>query len=239
MLDPIQIQECIAEGGLFALAIPPAAMAALAMLGLWLLLSLVRELKQRADLGRIRDLVIEGSLGQAILVADQRSKDDVLAVVRSGIVTVQSDGRIEPALEKIRQEATYRFGGRPPVLKMMALIALAMLPAALAIGGIVYAEGVVRDAAAALPDEAERAALLSVARADPAFSCPVDLGVTGALALAFPALLIGLLETRRRSSSTRERAVDTAALYAEMATRVVDPAHRVYAQERDRRRSDR
>lgn len=238
MLDPIHIQQCIAEGGVFALTIPPAAAIALAALLAWLLAAIVRELKQRADLNRIRDLVIEGSLGQAILVADLRSNDDVLAVVRSGIVAVQSDGRIEPALEKIRQEAGFRFGGRMPVFRVAALAALALLPAAMAAAGIVYAEGVVREAAAAIEDESERSALLSVAREDPAFSCPVDLGVGGALVLGIPAVLVGLLESRRRSIATRNRAIDTASVYAEMASRVIDPAHRVYAQERERRRRD-
>lgn len=222
---------------MFAMAIPPIALAIFVLEILWLAALFIGLLKSRADLNRVRDLVIEGSLAQAILVSDKRQHDDVLAVCRAGIVAIQSSGRVEQAVEKAVQEAGFRFGSnRRAWLRITFATLLVAVPGVLAAGGVVYAEGVVREAIAALPDEPEREALRSEARLDPAFSCPVELGSLGVLALALPALAIGALERRRRSLATRDYAINTAASLAEMASRVVDPAHRVYQQEKERRR---
>lgn len=237
MPDVSSLQACAADGGVFAMAIPPIVTTLFVLETLWLVALLVGALKSRTDLSRVRDLVIEGSLAQAILVSDKRQHDDVLAVCRAGIVAIQSSGRVDQAVEKAAQEAGFRFGSNRRAWMRIALAGLLVaVPGLLAAGGIVYAEGVVREAAAALPDEPEREALRSEARLDPAFSCPVELGSLGVLALALPALAIGALELRRRSLATRDYAINSAASLAEMASRVVDPSHRVYQQEKERRR---
>lgn len=237
MPDVSSLQACAENGGVFAMAIPPVAITLFVLEILWLAQLLVRTLKSRTDLSRVRDLVIEGSLAQAILVSDRRANDDVLAVCRASIVAIQSSGRVDQAVEKAMQEAGFRFGSnRRAWVRIAIAVVLVAVPGLLAAGGIVYAEGVVREAADALPDEPDRDALRAEAHQDPAFSCPVELGGLGVLALALPALAIGALELRRRSMATHDHAINTAASFAEMASRVVDPTHRVYQQEKDRRR---
>ncbi len=229
-----ELQACVADGGPFALGMPWLVIGLLALLVFWMFRSVTRELYQRTDLSRIRDLVIEGSLGQAILISDKRSRDDVLAVCRAGIVTVQSGGRLGAAFDKIQAEAAYRFGGTKMArFRVLVAILLASLPAVAAGGGVLYAQGVVQEAGAEAT-EGEREALLVAARMDPAFSCPVELGGAGVLLLLIPAAVIGWLEIERRSPRTRDRAIATASMYAEMASRVVDPGQKVYAKEREK-----
>lgn len=228
------MQECVPDGGVFALVIPPVATVLLAFEIAWLLAIGVRELKRRWDLIRIRDLVIEGSLAQAILVSDRRSKDDVLAVCRAGIVAVQSSGDRTAASERIEQEARVRFGTTlGSKMRIALLLLIALIPVGLAVGGRWYAETVLSETVAALP-EAERSQVVSSARAEAPFGCPISLGTSGAIALAVPALVIGWLEANLRSQRTRRRAVEQAEMFAEMAVRVIDPANRAYSAERGR-----
>lgn len=225
------IQECVPDGGVFALVIPPVAAFLLGIETLWLLIIATRALKRRADLIKVRDLLIEGSIGQAILLSDRRQSDDVLAVVRAGLVAVQSAGR-EQASERISQEAGFRFAQSfMTKARLAALAVMVAIPVGLAFTGRAYAERLALEVAAEIPEE-QRAAVLEEVRADPPFGCPFTLGFAGAIALAFPALMIGFLETARRSQSTRARAVSQAEVFADMAKVVVDPASRAYRDER-------
>ncbi len=229
------LQACLVGGGLFSLLIPPITLVLLALESAWLVWIVIRELKRRADLLRIRGLVIEGSLGQAILVADARSQDDLLAVCRTGIVAVQSTGDRQTAFEKLVIEAGWRYAGaRKALPKMVLLGVLVAIPCALAAGSRAYAENVLKEAAATVPD-IDRAQLRAAAADDIAFSCPGWMGLGGAVAVAIPALLIGAIEAYRYSARARDFAVQQADELAAMSVRVLDPSHRVYQQERERR----
>lgn len=229
-------QRCIADGGVFALLIPPIALLIAVIEVVWLGWLVVRALVQRADYIRIRDLVIEGSLGQAILVADARSKDDLLAVCRTAIVTLQSTGSRQQAFDKLVVEAGFRYAGaRRAIPRLFVLALLLAIPVGMVVGSRAYAEHVVHEAAASLP-ESERAPLLTAGTADPAFACPVWLGFQSLAFLAIPALLIGWIETSRSSNRVRDQVVKSADELAEMASRVIDPSHRVYREERERER---
>ena len=232
MLGLPSIAECVPDGGVFALLIPPVAGVLLAIEVLWLLSIGTRELKRRADLLKVRDLLIEGSIGQAILLSDRRQKDDVLAVCRAGIVAMQSSGDRMAASDRIHQEAGYRFGGGlKPRLRVAALVVIALIPLGMAISGRAYAERVALETAGTL-SEPERAKVLAEVRADPPFACPVALGLTGALALALPAIVIAWLEGNQRSKRTRKRAVGQAEMFADMAAVVIDPSSRAYRDQR-------
>lgn len=232
MLGLPAISECIPDGGVFSLLIPPVAGVLLALEILWLLSIGTRELKRRADLLKVRDLLIEGSIGQAILLSDRRQKDDVLAVCRAGIVALQSSGDRMAASDRIQQEAGLRFsGGLKPKLRVAALLFIAFIPVGMAIGGRAYAERLALETAATLP-EAERASVLAEVRADPPFACPFALGFAGALALALPAAVIAWLEGHQRSKRTRDRAVGQAEMFADMAAVVIDPSSRAYRDQR-------
>jgi hypothetical protein len=235
-VDPLEsARACFVSGGLYALVIPPVAFALLVIEFLWLIWVATRELRRRADLIHLRDLVIEGSLGQAILVADARSKDDLLAVCRTAIVAVQSNVPADEVMTRIEREATARYAGRGRArLRVVVLALLTLIPAGLAVASRAYAEGVLRQVAASVPAD-ERSTMISEARMDPAFGCPVWLGFGSAIALALPAVLVGALESTRFSSRARLNAIMQAQFLADMSVRVLDPAHRVYQQERDRR----
>lgn len=227
------IQECVPDGGVFALVIPPIAALLLAIEVLWLLVIGTRTLKRRADLIRVRDLLIEGSIGQAILLSDRRQSDDVLAVCRAGIIAVQSSGGDrEQASERITQEATFRFattlGTKAKILLLALMVAV---PLGLAFAGRAYAARVATAAAADFPEE-QRAAVLAEVWSDPPFACPFTLGFASALLLALPAFLIGVLEGGRRSRATRARAVTQAEAFADMASVVINPTSRAYRDER-------
>lgn len=225
------IQECVPDGGVFALVIPPVAAFLLGIETLWLLVIATRTLKRRADLLKVRDLLIEGSIGQAILLSDRRQSDDVLAVVRAGLVTVQSSGR-EQAAERITQEAGFRFAQTLATkARLVVLAVMVAIPIGLAFTGRAYAERLALEAAADIPED-QRASVLAEVRSDPPFACPFTLGFAGAIALAFPALMIGFLEANRRSQATRARAVSQAQMFADMAAVVVDPSSRAYRDER-------
>lgn len=229
------LQACVTSGGVFALVIPPVAGALLLLELLWLGWIVVRDLKRRADLTRIRDLVIEGSLAQAILVADARSRDDLLSVCRTAIVTVQSTGSRQQAWDKLVVEAGFRYAGaRRALPKIFLLGLLVAVPVGLTLWSRTYADKVAFDAASGV-SENERAAVLRAVEQDPAFDCPVWLGFTGAIAVAIPALLISVIEGYRTSYRARDSAVSQADQLAEMAGRVLDPSHRVYRDERSRR----
>lgn len=226
------IAECVPDGGVFALLIPPVAGVLLAIEIVWLLTIATRELKRRADLLKVRDLLIEGSIGQAILLSDRRQKDDVLAVCRAGIVALQGSGDRLAASDRIQQEAGYRFGGGlGPKLRIAALILIAFIPVGMAFGGRAYAERLALESAAGLPD-AERVRVLTEVRADPPFACPFALGLAGVIALAIPAIVIAWLEASQRSKRTRDRAIGQAEMFADMAAVVIDPASRAYRDQR-------
>lgn len=226
------IQECVPDGGVFALVIPPIAGLLLAIEALWLLVIGTRALKRRADLLRVRDLLIEGSIGQAILFSDRRQQDDVLAVCRAGIVEVQSSGDRTNASERIAQEAGFRFATTLGTkVRLVALTLIALVPVGLALTGRAYAEKVAREAAAEIPED-QRASVLDQVRGDPPFGCPYTLGFTAAIALALPAAAIGFLEAARRSQATRRRAVSQAEVFADMAAVVINPSTRAYREDR-------
>lgn len=226
------IDQCVPDGGAFALVIPPIAGVLLAIEVFWLLVIGTRALKRRADLIKVRDLLIEGSIGQAILLSDRRQSDDVLAVCRAGIVAVQSAGDRAAASERISQEAGFRFATTFATRARVVLLALIVIvPIGLAFTGRAYAERVLFEAAAEIP-EAQRASILDEVRADPPFACPFTLGFSGAFALLVPAMLIGFLETARRSRATRARAVSQAEMFADMASVVIAPTSRAYRDER-------
>lgn len=229
------LPACVRDGGIFGLAIPLAVAFVLAFLLLWLTRLVVRELKQRADLNRIRDLVIEGSLGHAILLSDRRRHDEVIAVCRAGIVAVQSTGSVDRAVERIGDEASTRFGGRRfgARFRVAVVVGLVATPAALAVAGrFYYADGVVRAALAEVPEAGRRTFLADAVR-DPGVSCPLRLGGLGALGLALPAVAIAMLVLDRRSERTRARAERLAMHYTEMSSRVL--SHRAYRDDRERR----
>src|SRR5579859_3031656 len=113
------------------MVIPPVVLALLGLELLWLGLLAVRELKRRSDLARIRDLVIEGSVGQAILYADIR-KDPVVEVCRTAIVAVLGSGNLEEAQEKADEAARSRFGKVPLFSGALFLVVLLLVPIALA-----------------------------------------------------------------------------------------------------------
>ncbi|HVO32018.1 MAG TPA: hypothetical protein VMV18_14835 [bacterium] len=229
------LQACVTTGGVFALVIPPVAGALFALEIVWLVWIVVRDLKRRTDLMRIRDLVIEGSLAQAILVADAKSRDDLLAVCRTAIVTVQSTGARQQAWDKLVVEAGYRYAGARKALPRILLLALIVaVPVGLTLWSRTYADKVAFDAAAAV-SEGERADVLRAVQEDPAFDCPVWLGFGAAIACAIPAIAIAGLEGYRTSYKARDAAVYQADQLAEMAVRVLDPSHRVYREERARR----
>jgi len=227
------IQECVPDGGVFALVIPPVAAALLAIEVVWLLVIGTRALKRRADLTKVRDLLIEGSIGQAILLSDRRQSDDVLAVCRAGIIAVQSSGGDRgQASDRITQEAGFRFGTTLATKARMLILGLMVaVPLGLAFGGRAYAQRVATEAAAGFPEE-QRAALLAEVSRDPPFSCPFTLGFTAAIGLALPALLIGVLEGGRRSRAMRAYAVMQAEAFADMASVVINPTSRAYRDER-------
>lgn len=227
------IQECVPDGGVFAIVIPPIAAALLAIEAVWLLMIGTRFLKRRADLTKVRDLLIEGSIGQAILLSDRRQSDDVLAVCRAGIIAVQSSGGDRgQASDRISQEAMFRFGTTLATKARLLLLALMVaVPLGLAFAGRAYAQRLANATAASVP-EAERAAVLAEVSSDPPFSCPFTLGFTAALALALPAIVIGALEGGRRSRATRAHAVSQAEAFADMALVVVNPTSRAYRDER-------
>lgn len=226
------IDQCVPDGGAFALVIPPVAGLLFAFEFLWLLVIGTRALKRRADLLRVRDLLIEGSIGQAILLSDRRQKDDVLAVCRAGIVAVQSSGDREQASDRIAQEAGFRFATTLATkARLVMLLLIIGVPVGLAFTGRAYAERVAREEASEVPAE-QRASVLAEVRNDPPFSCPLTLGFSGAVLLAVPALLIGFLESARRSQGTRARAVSQAEAFADMASVVIAPSSRAYRDER-------
>src|SRR5438270_2701393 len=132
MPDLSTLQSCAADGGVFGLVIPPVVFALLLLELTWLLAVVTRELKARSDLSRVRDLVIEGSVGQAILIADGHSRDEVMMTCRSAIVAAQS-GTIDEAFEKMQEEASRRFGPRRAILRDLTLLLIVMAP--LALGG--------------------------------------------------------------------------------------------------------
>ena len=234
-MDFESAQACLIGGGVFSLLIPPITIVLLVLEALWLLWAVVRELKRRADLGRIRDLVIEGSLGQAILVADARSNDDLLAVCRAGMVAVQNSGDRQTAWDKLVVEAGFRYGGaRRALPKVVALGIAVAIPVGLAIGSRAYARNVLHEAEGTVPD-IDRPQLRAAAEQDIAYSCPVYLGLGAALAVALPAALIGAIEVSRYSARARDFAVKQADELTAMSARVLDPTHRVYQAERDRR----
>jgi hypothetical protein len=233
MPDLGTLQACVADGGLFALIIPPVAIFLLALEIVWLFRVIARELVLRSDLQRVQDLVIEGSLGQAILISDKRANDDTLSICRTAIVAMQSSSTLEATAQRIQEEASTRFR-RGGTWRVLLVAFLAAIPAGLAAGSRVYAENVVRTAAAEVAPS-DRATLVQEGRMDPAFTCPPQLGLTGSLALLPAGLLVLLIEAERRSSRSRKRAVDRALVLAEMAHRVV--SHRVYQQERERARA--
>lgn len=227
------IDQCVPDGGAFALVIPPVAGVLLAIEVVWLLVIGTRALKRRADLLKVRDLLIEGSIGQAILLSDRRQKDDVLAVCRAGIVAVQSSGGDRAtATDRITQEAGFRFGTTLGTrARVVVLVLMVIVPLGLALTGRAYAERVLLEASTEIP-EAHRASILAEVREDPPFACPFTLGVSGAFALLLPALLIGFLEGSRRSQATRAHAVLQAEMFADMASVVIAPASRAYRDER-------
>lgn len=226
------IDQCVPDGGAFALVIPPVAGVLLAIEVVWLLVIGTRALKRRADLVKVRDLLIEGSIGQAILLSDRRQKDDVLAVCRAGIVAVQSSGDRAAATDRISQEAGFRFATTLGTRARVAMLALMVIvPLGLALTGRAYAERVLLEASTEIP-EALRASVVAEVREDPPFACPITLGVSGAFALLLPALLIGFLEGSRRSQATRARAVSQAEMFADMASVVIAPTSRAYRDER-------
>ena len=226
------IDQCVPDGGVFALVIPPVAGVLLAIELVWLLVIGTRALKRRADLLKVRDLLIEGSIGQAILLSDRRQKDDVLAVCRAGIVAVQSSADRAAASDRISQEAGFRFGTTMGTrLRVAMLVLMVIVPLGLAFTGRAYAERVLLEASTEIP-EAQRASVLAEVRDDPPFACPYTLGFTGAFALLVPALLIGFLEGARRSRATRARAVTQAEMFADMASVVIAPTSRAYRDER-------
>lgn len=226
------IQECVPDGGVFALLIPPIAAFLLGIETLWLLIIATRALKRRADLLKVRDLLIEGSIGQAILLSDRRQNDDVLAVCRAGIVAVQSNGDRGQASDRIAQEAGFRFAQTLATkARLVALGIMIAIPIGFAFAGRAYAERLAITAASEFPEE-QRAAVLAEVRADPPFACPFTLGFAGALVLAFPAAAIAFLESARRSKATRARAVSQAEMFADMASVVINPTSRAYRDER-------
>lgn len=227
------IDQCVPDGGAFALLIPPVAGVLLAIEILWLFVIGTRALKRRADLLKVRDLLIEGSIGQAILLSDRRQEDDVLAVCRAGIVAVQSSGGDRAAAtERITQEAGFRFATTFATrLRVVLLALIVVVPVGLGFTGRAYAERVLLEASTEIP-EAQRESVLAEVREDPPFACPFTLGFSGAFALLVPALLIGFLENARRSQATRARAVSQAEMFADMASVVVAPTSRAYRDER-------
>jgi len=224
------LQSCATDGGVFGLVIPPVVFVLLLLELVWLFAVVTRELKARSDLLRVRDLVIEGSVGQAILVADAHARDDVMMTCRSAIVAAQS-GSIDDAFEKLKEEAGHRFAPRSALLRDLALLLLVAVPLALGGASRLYAERVARAAAAGT--KSAPAAVMDEIAAEPAFTCPPQMSLAGALLLALPAVAIFGLLASRRSDAARKRALSEASVLAEMTFRVV--SHRAYAQEREAR----
>src|SRR5207237_6359838 len=114
-------------------------------------------------------------------------------ICRTAIITVQSTGSLDGAAEKIQQEAASRFKRRGITFRMVVVGMLASIPLLLAVGSRVYAEDVLRKAAAEVPAD-ERDRLFSEGRQDPAFSCPPELGLSGSALLLPAGLLVILIE---------------------------------------------
>ena len=230
MPDFSTLQACATDGGVFGFVIPPVVFALLLLELVWLFGAVTRELKARSDLSRVRDLVIEGSVGQAILVADAHARDDVMMTCRSAIVAAQS-GSIDDAFEKVKDEAARRFGPRSAILRDFVLLLIVAAPLALGGASRLYANRVANQAAANAKAAPE--AVLEQIAAEPAFACPPPMSVAGALLLALPALAIFGVLASRRSAGARKRALAEASVLAEMTFRVV--SHRAYAHEREQR----
>lgn len=226
------VRSCVVEGGPFTTLAVLAALAIAAIMFVWLARQLIRASARREDLQRVHDLLLEGSLGEAILFADKRSRDPVMGAVHAAITTIQSSKSRGQALERLQTELNVAFPRRRlRAVGMLLLLLLSLLPAGIGIAGSYWAQTEIAKAAEAMaeisPPDVDH--VWEDGRGSLVYACPQSLGVPASLALLLPLIL--LMVTSLRYWRAGKRAQREGERFIEMGARVLDPQYRVYARE--------
>ena len=237
----LYVQSCLTGGGPFLTLSVGLFGVMVVLLGGWFLSLTVREGARREQLKNIRDLLIEGSLGQAILQADRRAaRDPVFATVRAAIAAIQSTKDPERSMIRATEEADQEFGsGFIRKAAVLVLLVGTLLPAAAGIAGQQWAHVQIGKAAEAMHAALEGTAaqsedvlqVWSDGRASLQYECPARMGVPASALLLLPVTLLGLWGRRYWGQASRSRAVAVAEAFVHMSARVLDPKFRVYQQE--------
>ena len=226
------VSSCVVEGGPFTTLSVLLALGAAAAMLVWFARQIIRGTGRREDLRRIHDLLVEGSLGEAILFADKRSHDPVMRVVHVAVTAIQSSKSRKEATERLESEISIGFPKRRMrTLGMLGLLVLALLPAAMGIVGTQWAHFEVAKAAEAMeaisPTDVET--VWADGKASLIYECPQRLGVPVSFGLLIPMIL--LMVSSLRYWRSRKRARNWGQRFIEMGAIVLDPQYRVYARE--------